>query len=247
MNKRPLSFYFGNFYSRLLYSLSNYSEFNKNTFEDLQKEGLTLLSKYALNDLCRVVVHNKVSRIEGAIIETGCARGGSSIALSLCKDVKTPLFVYDVFSIIPAPSERDGADSMSRYGDIISGNAAGVGDKIYYGYEEDLYEQVAQSFETYGVSIEKNNIHLVKGLYQDTLQVSYPVSLAHIDCDWYDSVMLCLEKIHPFMVPNGTFIIDDYFSYGGCKSAVDDFFKDKKNQYEFSVFSRLHITKRNSL
>jgi Macrocin-O-methyltransferase (TylF) len=242
MLKYPLEFYIGNLYSRLSYLVS-YQASDDRLFDNLHSEGLTLLSKYALHDLCSLVVNNAKNKIQGAIIETGCAKGGSSIALALTKDTSTPLFVYDVFGLIPPPSDKDDRDSIQRYQEIASGKALVVAGNIYYGYEENLYDKVSQSFESFGVDLPEKNVHLIQGLYQNTLQVSTPISIAHIDCDWYDSVILCLEKIHPFLVVGGTFVIDDYFSYSGCKSAVNDFFADKKNQYEFKSLSRLHVTK----
>jgi O-methyltransferase len=241
MLKYPFAFYTGNLYSRFLYLLSSHHNSNENIFNKLQIRGLTLLSKYALNDLCMVVRNNTKNDVKGAIIEAGCAKGGSSIALATTKKTATSLFVYDVFGLIPPPSEKDDENSLKRYQEIADGKAVGVAGNIYYGYEENLYEQVTQSFAEFGVDLKEENVHLVQGLYQDTLQVSTPVALAHIDCDWYDSVMLCLGRVHPFLVVGGTFVIDDYCSYGGCRSAVDDFFADKKDQYEFKFLSRLHI------
>ncbi|MFN9838368.1 MAG: hypothetical protein ACK56L_20095 [Pseudanabaena sp.] len=40
-----------------------------------------------------------------------------------------------------------------------------------------------------------NNISLVKGFFEDHLIIDKPVVLAHIDCDWYDSVSTSLERI----------------------------------------------------
>ena len=37
----------------------------------------------------------------------------------------------------------------------------------------------------------------------------------HIDCDWYEPVMLCLERLHPLLSPGGYVIADDYFDWEG--------------------------------
>jgi asparagine synthase (glutamine-hydrolysing) len=55
------------------------------------------------------------------------------------------------------------------------------------------------------------------------LHVSEPVALAHIDGDWYRSVMTCLRRIEPNLVPGGTLVIDDYRAWSGCKRAVDEY------------------------
>ena len=83
----------------------------------------------------------------------------------------------------------------------------------------------------------------IKGLYQHTLKINSPVSFAHIDCDWYDSVMCCLTRIEPYLSCGGTLVIDDYYHYSGCKKAVDLYFLNKKNDYKFYRKNRLHIVK----
>lgn len=85
--------------------------------------------------------------------------------------------------------------SNSRYDLIRSGHARGIAGDAYYGYRDDLMSEVVRNFKDTGYPPESNNIALVKGLYQDSLHVSEPVAFAHIDCDWYESVMTCLVEI----------------------------------------------------
>jgi hypothetical protein len=66
--------------------------------------------------------------------------------------------------------------------------------------------------------------------------------LAHIDCDWYDSVLTCLKNIEPHLAAGGTIIIDDYYVWSECKTAVDEYFENK-NGYSFNKKEVLHITK----
>ena len=74
------------------------------------------------------------------------------------------------------------------------------------------------------------------------MHVSYPVALAHLDCDWYESLMTCLEQIEPHLIPGGRFVIDDYYNWSGCTRAVDEFFSGRA-AYQFVHKSRLHIVK----
>ena len=69
------------------------------------------------------------------------------------------------------------------------------------------------------------------------------VALAHVDGDWYESVMTCLERIAPYLVPEGRIVIDDYDSWSGCRKAVDEYFSDKRDRYEFVRKSRLHTVR----
>lgn len=207
-------------------------------------DALTYLEEAALEDL-----HSQVRRIEeeaipGLIIEAGCALGGSAIVLAAAKSQLRQLNVYDVFSVIPAPSERDGQDVLDRYQVIISGQSEGIAGQKYYGYEENLFDKVTQSFAHHGFPIAANNVHLIKGLFQDTLQIQEPVALAHVDGDWYESVTVCLQRIAPHLSPGGVLVIDDYGAWSGCRQAVDEYFRDKSGDFEFVQRSRLHIVRK---
>lgn len=135
--------------------------------------------------------------------------------------VKSPdraMHVYDVFGMIPPPSERDDEDVHERYEIIKSGKSEGIGDKgKYYGYEEDLLTKVTENFRSHGLPLRENNIHLIQGLFEDILLISENIALAHIDCDWYDSVMVCLERIEPHLVSGGVLVIDDYHAWSGAE------------------------------
>jgi asparagine synthase (glutamine-hydrolysing) len=146
--------------------------------------------------------------------------------------------------MIPPPSAKDGPDVHQRYGVIKSGRSRGLGRRRYYGYEENLFDKVTESFARHGVPAETNNVHLVKGLFEHTIHPSGPVALAHLDGDWYGSVRTCLERIEPHLVPGGVLVIDDYDNYSGCRRAVDEYFQGKAGEFEFIHKSRLHIVRR---
>jgi len=82
-----------------------------------------------------------------------------------------------------------------------------------------------------------------QGLFQDKMQIDEPVAFAHLDCDWYDSVWTCLQRIEPNLIPGGQLVIDDYEHWSGCRRAVDDYFNNRHEGYLFKQLSRLHIIK----
>jgi predicted O-methyltransferase YrrM len=207
-------------------------------------DSLTYLGEDALSDLHRQVVRLEYEGVEGILVEAGCALGGSAIVLANAKSPSRPLYVYDVFGMIPPPSTHDGTDVHNRYEIIKSGQSVGINKEKYYGYEENLYEKVVDNFRRYNLPIEKNNIHLVKGLFQDTLYVQGKVALAHIDVDWYESTKTCLERMEPHLISGGVLVVDDYDHWSGCKKAVDEYFSDKRNQYEFIRRSRFNIIRK---
>jgi asparagine synthase (glutamine-hydrolysing) len=209
----------------------------------VRREKLTYLSTAALCDLHDLA--NAVGRqgVDGCIIEAGCALGGSAIVLADAKPTETPLHVYDVFGMIPAPEENDGEDVHRRYKLIASGKAAGISGDRYYGYEPDLRNRVIEHFRMLGVPVEQHHVELHTGLFQDTLRLKTPVALAHLDGDWYRSVLTCLERIWPWLIVGGVLVIDDYDAWSGCRRAVDDYFAGRKAEYRFVRRARLHIVK----
>lgn len=207
----------------------------------IRRQKLTYLSYKALYDIYQTVRHIEQKQLDGVMIEAGCALGGSTLVIAEGKEEKRPLFVYDTFGMIPPPSERDDTDAHKRFETIKSGDAIGIKGDRYYGYHDNLKQQVAQSLTEYGIPPQTNQIELVEGLFEDTLHITHPISFAHIDCDWYDSVTFCLEQIAPKLVKDGKIIIDDYNDWSGCKKAVDHFFADKQNQFQFEYRARLHI------
>lgn len=208
----------------------------------VQAQRLTYLEANALFDLRARTQEIEAKGIVGSVIEAGCALGGSAIVLAASKRPQRSMFVYDVFGMIPPPSEKDGADVTTRYAEISSGGAEGIGGDRYYGYEKNLLDQVEASFTRNGLPIEANTIEFMQGLFDDTLRPEGPVALAHIDGDWYDSVAVCLARIWPKLSVGGVVVIDDYDHWSGCHSAVDDFLRDRED-VKLERHARLHLVK----
>ena len=216
----------------------------RSVIDTVEKEALSYLGRNALGQLYEVATELEARKVPGVFVEAGCALGGSAIVIAVAKRRARPLYVYDVFSMIPPPTSADGDDVHERYERIRSGQSEGIRGHQYYGYEENLYDVVKNNFARLGRPIDRHNVHLVKGLFQDTIRLSEPVALAHIDGDWYESVMTCLERIAPRLATGGLLIIDDYDAWSGCRRAVDEYFADKLDLYEFRKLARLQIVKR---
>ncbi len=191
----------------------------------VRAEGLTYLSFPKLTSLARLTGDLKARGVEGAFVEFGVALGGSAIYLASELDRGRVFRGYDVFEMIPPPSERDDEKSKERYRVISSGNAVGMKGGKYYGYVDNLYDVVCKSFERFGVRVDGERVSLKKGLFEDTLPADRgkPVALAHIDCDWHDPVELCLRETHSVLASGGYIVLDDYNDYGGCRTATDAF------------------------
>lgn len=162
-------------------------------------------------------------RVRGDLLEMGIALGGSGIILTGQMKSGRRYHGYDVFGMIPPPSEADPPAVHERYRTIAAGRSEGIGGDVYYGYLDDLYDRVATNFADFGQPVDGERVQLHRGLFAETLHPSGPVALAHVDCDWYEPVRLCIERVWPHLQPGGLMIFDDYTEYGGCTRAVDEF------------------------
>jgi hypothetical protein len=212
------------------------------TVAAVRDERLTYLKAEMLEDLAACVLEIEREGVAGLVIEAGTARGGSAIVLAAAKSRERPMKVYDVFGTIPPPTERDGADVHRRYATIAAGEAKGPGGETYYGYRDDLYHEVEDAFARHGVPVGEHNIELVRGLFEDTLQLDEPVSFAHLDGDWYESTMTCLTRIAPLLSTGGRIVLDDYYKWSGCRKAVDEYFGGREG-FRLEHRTKLHVVR----
>jgi O-methyltransferase len=178
-------------------------------------EHLTYLDWSRLRNLERAA--RDAAHATGDYLECGVALGGSAAVIGSLMPADRTLQLYDTFGMIPPPGDGDDQESQKRYEQIARGESAGIGGGEYYGYVEDLEGQVTRTLERFGVRAVRH-----PGLFEDTLDPG-PVAFAHIDCDWYDPVRVCLERIYPRMGEGGMLVIDDYFDWSGARRAVDEF------------------------
>ena len=199
------------------------------------RDKLTYLSYEKLKRIRRALIETK-DRC-GDIVEFGVALGGSGIILARHAGASRRFLGFDVFGMIPPPtSEKDDIKSKERYEIISSGKSKGIDGDIYYGYKEDLFKEVTDSFARYGVPVDAERVFLYQGLFEATWPTAdgavKSIALAHIDCDWYDPVLFCLNACADKLTEGGILIIDDYNDYGGCRTAVDEFIA-KRSDFNF--------------
>jgi hypothetical protein len=204
----------------------------------VRREHLTYLQADNLRELAAAVI----DAVPGLVVEAGTALGGSAIVMAAAKDPARPMKVYDVFGTIPPPGDHDGPDVHRRYATIAAGAAKGVGGETYYGYRDDLYREVTDAFGRLGVPPAEHNVELVRGRFEETIDLDEPVAVAHLDGDWYQSTMTCLTRIAPLLPPGGRIVLDDYDAWSGCRAAVDEYF-DGRDGYRFERRTRLHVVR----
>jgi asparagine synthase (glutamine-hydrolysing) len=197
------------------YFMSFMSSKDREMINRIRDKKLTYLSVRKLASIVQSCRGIEATHLPGVFLEAGCALGGSSILIASLKNDERPLYVYDVFGMIPSPTEEDTQDVHERYQIIVEGKSKGIGGDKYYGYEENLFKIVQSNLTSFNIDCDKQSVTLVKGLVQDTMNINQPVAFAHVDVDWYEPVMTCLERIFLNLVTGGSIILDDYHDWGG--------------------------------
>ena len=201
--------------------------------QKMRDEGLTYLSERKMVRLERGLAEVQDNGVPGDFVEFGVALGGSAIVMAqAARDQGRRFAGFDVFSMIPPPtSEKDDAKSKERYEIIAAGKSEGIDGAEYYGYTENLYAKVCDSFARHGLPVDGDRTRLIEGLFEDTVPGAGldQIAFCHVDCDWYDPVRYCLQSIADILPPGGIVLLDDYHDYGGCQRAVDEFLAARKD------------------
>ena len=76
---------------------------------------------------------------------------------------------------------------------------------------------------------DENQIRYVQGMVEDTLPSEdlKEIAILRIDTDWYSSTKHTLESLFDRVSIGGLIIFDDYESWQGARSAVDEFFESR--------------------
>jgi len=219
------------------------------TIARVLNEKLTFLSERQLIELAGETALLAERGIPGAVLEAGCALGGSAIVLAAAKEPERPLYLYDMFGMIPIPGLFDGWRAWKFTILNRMGLRKGHGGDKYYGYEKDLLGKVMESFRSHGFAPEQVHITAIKGRHEKTLAAAPPsrIAFAHIDSDWYKSVKVGIKAVVPNLVVGGRIVFDDYYSFPGCRRAVDEYFAGtRREMFEFvgaPVRRALHVVK----
>lgn len=185
----------------------------------------SFLSPAKLAKLAFYVQKQDKQNPDGVFIEFGCALGGSSAIISCLKEQHRKLFVYDVFGMIPPPSEFDSPASFQRHSNIVSGSANGLGSgHTYYGYQDNLENLVKLYIEDcLAANLESHNIQLINQDIMDISALKYPVLFCHIDVDWYEPTSKSLALIRDKLIPGSVILLDDVSNWDGANRAMHEF------------------------
>ncbi len=152
------------------------------------------------------------------VAEFGVGRGGSATILAwLVNRYKGKLSLYDLFGLIPAPTEKDGERAVDRYKYIVTNES-----DDYYGNIQNL-RNVVQN-EIYQVC-SPDKLEIIQGKYEDILPKlddDRKFNLIHIDCDWYESSKVVYRYLQTRLKPGAIIQVDDYSQWEGSKQAYQE-------------------------
>jgi hypothetical protein len=190
------------------------------------KEAIAVVAPYTVLSLDRLaslwwqIEYLDRQHITGALVECGVRQGGASAMIALAHMASsggTPvreLHLFDSFTQMPAPSEKDGASSWRLM-------------KEWQQQDVDWPPNISHELLVSKVHYPESLIHYHVGWFHDTIvpaaKAVGPISLLRLDGDWYESTKQCLDGLYGNVTDGGIVVIDDYGHFEGCRAAVDEF------------------------
>lgn len=199
-------------------------------FDDDAKAILARVAPFTMTSPQRIFAATQAARyvidagIDGAIVECGVWRGGSSMAMALASiqrgDTSREFYLFDTYEGMSAPTAEDT--------DVYGTSAAKTFEATRTGADSSAWcladlDDVRRNVDSTGY--DPARVHYGKGKVEETLPGQAPekIALLRLDTDWYASTKHELETLYPRLVPGGVLIIDDYGHWQGSRKAVDDY------------------------
>ncbi len=202
----------------------------------------TMTGPLRVNALINAVRYITKNNIEGALVECGVWKGGSSMAmmytLMRMGETNREVYLYDTFKGMTKPGKKDvsyrGERAVEKFSQL----------KTF----DDASEWCLSTLEEVRMNVSATNfppdqIHFIEGKVEDTIPDRMPekISLLRLDTDWYESTRHELEYLFPLVSRNGVVIIDDYGHWHGARRAVDEYI----SEHEISILlNRIDYTGR---
>lgn len=174
----------------------------------------------------------KVSELDGNVIECGAAYCGSSVIMAeylRLRHVDKLIYACDSFEGF---NERELAKERER-GLTMAGDKA---------FTYTSYEYVKRKIKRLGFD---GAVVLVKGFFEETLEtIESKFCFALVDCDLEASTLYSMERVWRDLVGGGRILVDDYHDegWGGVKRAVDFFVGKHRDEIaEYGSLNRLYL------
>jgi O-methyltransferase len=174
--------------------------------------------------LYTAVQHVHRHRIDGAFVECGVWRGGSSMLAALTFDAlgdrERSFYLYDTFAGMTEPTPEDGAVARERWDERRT-------DADHHPWAYASRDEVEANLG--GAGIDMGRVRLVEGPVEETIPGVLPdrIALLRLDTDWYESTKHELVHMYDLVPPGGIVLLDDYGHWEGARQAVDEFLAER--------------------
>lgn len=206
-------------------------------------KGHTMSTPIDMATLYELVIHVNKFKIEGDFVECGVWKGGSAGIMALANQrhdsgLSRRIQLFDLFDDIVAPDpDKDGPRAMDEVNKFLKKTGQSFasykdGNKpisgIYDGHGGAGSVNIVKELLVNKIGASEASINFHVGLFQDTLPNNEieKIAILRLDGDWYASIKICLDHLYSKVVKGGVIIIDDYYTYDGCKKAVDEFMEE---------------------
>jgi len=183
---------------------------------ELREKKISMVMEPEFNTIIRHL--DKISQVDGDIVECGCWKGGFSIFLGYSFPEKI-LWIADSFiGFQPLENARYQYNEERHIPSYELGRP---------GTEDDFtLERVKQRLEEYQLT--GSRIKYLKGFVKDSLPKSNieKIALLRIDVDAYSATKEVLDELYHKVESGGYIIFDDTCLYE-CRDAVRDFLKER--------------------
>ena len=169
-------------------------------------------------------------KVEGGFVECGVWKGGCIGTMGLAArkmGEERELWLFDSFEGLKKPTEKDGQKGrLYKEGRLLGISTEGCITK----------KEEVEDLLFFRLNFKGEVVHIIEGWIEDTLPVYKErigkISILRIDLDFYKSTKFCLYQLYDSVASGGYIIIDDYYDWEGCKTAVDEFIREKGLQPE---------------
>jgi predicted O-methyltransferase YrrM len=182
-------------------------------------QAMSMIGKRRLENVLNLAKEKIEHGIPGDFIEAGIWKGGvvalMSAVLKVYGDTARQVYGADSFKGIP-PAKPD----------LYPADEAHIGCDELEILSNNSRVEVESLLQRFGLL--SPQVTLVEGWFKDTLETipNENFALIRLDGDSYESTMQALQALYPKLSDGGSIIIDDYYSWEGCKAAVDEWRED---------------------
>ena len=180
--------------------------------------------------------------MDGAFVECGVWRGGSSMAAALtflANDAShRDMWLFDTYEGMNRPDDRDRKNGETELA-AIKWEETKTGTESSDWCMADLAD-VRANMESTGYPMDK--VRFIKGPVEETLadaaNVPDRIAMLRLDTDWYESTRVELDTLFDKVIPGGIVILDDYGEWAGAKQATDEYFDRTGQTYLLNRIDR---------